>query len=132
MNNRITYIMIVMTLFITAGYVSFFIETTSESTNMELSDSDIFELVTRDFDFEKVSGKKIIMGTHKGNIVVADFPCSDICPPNTVKIIRYDVEANQCMKRKGKVEELATPMSISMGLKSYCVPEVIFGKQEIK
>jgi hypothetical protein len=112
-----------------AGYVSIPTETAQIKPPKVLTDADVTALLTKEFDLYKVSGTQVVIGQHEGYSVIADFPCSDVCPMNTIKIIRYNVEAFQCSITEGKVEELLTPTSISMGTKQYCVPEIIFGKQ---
>src|SRR5262245_20884015 len=44
---------------------------------------------------QKMEGQRQVLGLHHGTRVVVDFPCSDICPDNTVAIIHYDVEPDQ-------------------------------------
>jgi len=121
--------MIVILFLLVTGYVSISTETTMERGQKELTDADLFALLTKEFDLNIVSGAKVIIGTYKGTELIADFPCSDVCPLNTVKIIRFNVKANECSSTEGKEEELLTPMSISMGTKLFCVPEIIHGKQ---
>ena len=121
MNNRIVNVLLVIIILATIIYVSIPTE--------ELTDEDMSALLTKKFDLYELSGSQVALGIYKGILVIAEFPCSDVCPMNTVKIIRYNIESSECHNTEGEVEELLTPISISEGLVPYCVPKIIYGKQ---
>lgn len=122
--------MIVIVLLLAAAYVFVSPKPDFEEPQKELNSAQVLSLLEKEYDFETVSGTKVLAGQFNGAAVIVDFPCSDICPGNTYKIVRFDVEWYQCSDIGGKVEELMSPMGIAIGLKKYCVPEVIYGKQK--
>lgn len=72
-------------------------------------------IASSSFDERAMEGKHVRLGRHMGNAVVADFPCADLCPQYTVRIIHYDVEPGAaCTARP-------TP---------YCLPRVLAERVE--
>ena len=122
--------MIVIVLLLAAAYIFVSHQPESEKPQKELTSAQVLSLLKQNYDLETLSGSKVIVGKYMGTAVVVDFPCSDVCPANTFKIVRYDVEWNQCADIGGKIEELKFPMGIAVGLKKFCVPKVIYGQQK--
>jgi hypothetical protein len=73
-----------------------------------------------------MEGKHIVLGVHAGTPVVVDFPCSDLCPAYTIRIIHYDLPAGPACAAHGGVEKLiGTPVGIARVPVPYCVPRVL-------
>jgi hypothetical protein len=63
---------------------------------------------------------------HNGVRVVADFPCSDLCPPNTLGIVHYDVAPDeQCTRIGGLTRQEWVPAGIAISQQPFCVPKVL-------
>jgi hypothetical protein len=60
-----------------------------------------------------------------GNVpVVAEFPCSDVCPQYTVRIIHYRLPPDASCASVGGVEkEVLVPIAIAVRPKTFCIPE---------
>lgn len=91
----------------------------------ELSDEDLLKYATSPFNKKKMMGKTIILGRHNGIVVKAYFPCGDICPDYTKKIIMYDVELENCEKIGGIRKKIYVPSAIAMKEVEYCIPQII-------
>ena len=91
-----------------------------------LTDAQIKAYASAPFDQAKWMGKSVVLGVHHGARVVADFPCSDLCPDYTIRVIHYDVEPGQACDAIGgvKVARLI-PMGIGAAERAYCVPKVL-------
>jgi hypothetical protein len=96
----------------------------------QLTDADLLAYAAKPFDKGAMMFKRVALGLHHGAPVVADFPCGDVCPNYTVRIIHYDAPPGPaCAKLAGVVETRAVPVSIAMSSQSFCVPAVLRGKQ---
>ncbi len=70
------------------------------------------------------------LGRHHGVAVVADFPCGDVCPDYTTRIIHYDVAPGPACAKAGGVEEIKMiPRGIAVMRQPFCVPKVLAGKE---
>jgi hypothetical protein len=58
-------------------------------------------------------------------IVVADYPCSDLCPAATVRIIHYAVPADQCDRVGGALDNVHVPRGAGVRLTAFCRPPVL-------
>ena len=97
-----------------------------------LTDADLVRISSSSFDKRAMEGKHVRLGRHMGTAVVADFPCADLCPQYTVRIIHYDVEPGpSCSARGGKTVLIGVPIGGS-GLRPtpYCVPRVLAERVE--
>jgi len=70
-------------------------------------------------------GKDFIFGYHNGVPVRVSFPCSDVCPRNTIRIIRYDVSLGECESIGGEIKSISVPFGIGAIAKAFCFPKVI-------
>jgi hypothetical protein len=60
--------------------------------------------------------------------VVVDYPCADVCPDYTVRIIHYDVApGHDCDQIGGKTVVRAVPFAIAARVEPFCVPAVLAG-----
>ncbi|KRE85544.1 hypothetical protein ASG75_08145 [Rhodanobacter sp. Soil772] len=64
------------------------------------------------------------LGRYRNVPVVAEFPCSDVCPQYTVRIIHYQLPAETSCASVGGVEkEVLVPIAITVRSKTFCIPE---------
>ena len=91
-----------------------------------LTDAQIKAYAASPFDKAKWALKRKVLGIHHGTRVVADFPCSDICPDYTVRIIHYAVEPGPACDAIGGVE-IGHRLPLSVGADRYCVPAAAVG-----
>jgi hypothetical protein len=91
-----------------------------------LSDSDLRRYAASKFDARKMMFKHDVIGRYRGTLVVADFPCGDLCPAYTRRIIHFAVEPGTCARVPGGVlvEEIV-PRSIAVHREAFCEPKVI-------
>ncbi|HEX3405713.1 MAG TPA: hypothetical protein VHS81_00625, partial [Caulobacteraceae bacterium] len=79
----------------------------------QLTDADLTAYAAKPFDKAAMMFKRVALGLHHGALVVADFPCGDVCPNYTVRIIHYDVSPGPaCARLGGIVETRSVPVSI--------------------
>jgi hypothetical protein len=91
-----------------------------------LSDADLVADAAKPFDKDAMMERHVALGQHHGVPVVADFPCSDICPAYTIRIIHYDVAPGEaCAKAGGVTQARLVPYSIAVIEKDFCVPKVL-------
>ena len=102
----------------------------SAGATRTLSDADIRAYVDRGFDKRAMMGRHEVIGIHNGVAVVADYPCSDLCPAYTSQIIHYDAEPGPACDRAGGVVRIRTvPIAIAVQRKPFCVPKVVAGPE---
>ena len=64
------------------------------------------------------------VGRLHGVPVVAEFPCADVCPQYTVRIIHYRLPPDASCASVGGVEkEVLVPVAITVMSKTFCIPE---------
>jgi hypothetical protein len=96
----------------------------------QLSDADLVAYAASTFDHRAMMGKHIVVGLHRGRRVIADFPCSDICPDYTTRIIHYDVAPGaSCVAAGGVTESRRVPVSIAVMDKDFCIPKPLAAKR---
>jgi len=95
-----------------------------------LSDEALIVYASQPYDKGAMEFHHDVLGIHHGTEVVADFPCSDICPTYTVRIIHYSVEPGPDCDRIGGVTQIRTvPVSIAVMRRPFCVPKVLAEKK---
>lgn len=78
------------------------------------------------FDKAALMGQTVELGRHHGVQVVAEFPCADVCPQYTVRIIHYRLPPGAPCAAAGGVEEtVGVPVAIAVLPKTFCVPKVL-------
>lgn len=76
------------------------------------------------WDKANLMGTTVALGSYRGVPVVADHPCSDVCPQYTVRIIHYQLPASASCASVGGVEkQVLVPIAITVMLKTFCIPE---------
>jgi hypothetical protein len=93
-----------------------------------LSDDALKQYAASRYDKAKMMGKREVIGTHRGGAVIADFPCADLCPDSTRRIIHYDLGPGDACKAIGGVEELRTLPGVATSTKLFCVPAALADK----
>ncbi|MDW2980322.1 MAG: hypothetical protein WBG81_05360 [Rhodanobacter sp.] len=78
----------------------------------------------RPWDKASVMHTTVEVGRYRGVPVVADHPCSDVCPQYTVRIIHYRLPPDTSCAGVGGVEkQVLVPIAITVRPKTFCVPE---------
>jgi hypothetical protein len=90
----------------------------------ELSDAELVAYAARPFDQMAMMGKRITIGLYRGAPVIAEFPCSDVCPQYTTRLIHYDIAPGAaCAAAGGVTQQRRVPFSIAMVERDFCVPK---------
>ena len=64
------------------------------------------------------------LGRYRNVPVVAEFPCADVCPQYTVRIIHYRLPSDvSCTSVGGVEEQVLVPVAITVLPKTFCIPE---------
>lgn len=64
------------------------------------------------------------VGRYNGVPVVAEHPCSDVCPQYTVRIIHYELPPEaSCASMGGVEKDVLVPIAITVRSKAFCIPE---------
>lgn len=91
-----------------------------------LDDAALVAYAARPFDKQAMMGQTVELGRNHGMPVVAWFPCSDVCPQYTVRIIHYRLPPGaDCAASGGVVRKVAVPVAITVLQKSFCVPQAL-------
>ncbi len=93
--------------------------------NERLSDEQLLQYARSSFDKGEMWGKHLIIGYHNEVPVEVSFPCSDVCPDATIRIIRYNVTLKDCKSVDGKIKSIYVPRGIGIELAEFCFPKVI-------
>lgn len=103
----------------------------SAGATRSIGDADIAAYVAHGFDKRAMMGRHEVIGVDNGVAVVADYPCSDVCPDDTVQIVHYDAEPGPACDRAGGVVRMrSVPIAIAVQRKPFCVPRVLAGPEE--
>jgi hypothetical protein len=95
-----------------------------------LSDDALVAYASQPYDKAEKYHHRDVLGVHHGTEVVADFPCSDLCPNYTVRIIHYAVEPGpDCDRIGGATRAMKVPVSIAEANQEFCVPKVLVEKK---
>jgi hypothetical protein len=94
----------------------------------QLSDADLVALNAAPFDHAAMMFKHVVLGVNHGVQVVAEFPCSDVCPNYTTRIIHYALDPGPaCTAAGGVVVKRQVPVSIAVMQQPFCVPKALAG-----
>lgn len=64
------------------------------------------------------------LGRYRHVPVVAEHPCSDVCPQYTVRIIHYRLPADvSCASVGGVEKEVLVPIAITVRSRTVCIPK---------
>jgi hypothetical protein len=90
-----------------------------------LSDAELLRIAVTAYDRRDLANTRQILGIYKGLRVLADYPCGDICPNYTVRIIHFDVALEDCDRTGGVVKTMSISRGIASRSENYCVPKII-------
>lgn len=100
--------------------------TTRASEPGLLDDGALKAYAARPIDKQALMGRTIELGRHHGVPVVAEFPCADVCPQYTVRIIHYRLpEGTDCAAAGGVPQTVAVPVAIAVLPRTFCVPKAL-------
>ena len=97
----------------------------TEQPGGQWTDQDVLDYATSGYDREEMMFQRVELGNHNGASLIAEFPCSDLCPDYTTRVIRYDVENEQCAAIGGVLYKMFVPAGIAMMEQEYCFPEIL-------
>ena len=121
-------IIIVLAVILIGGILIYQLYIIKQPTNdslKEISDEELLKYAESSFNKEKMMFKEMIIGKHNGVPIKVSFPCSDLCPNYTIRIIRYDVELDKCEEIGGIRKAIYVPFGIAMMPKGFCFPKII-------
>ena len=91
-----------------------------------LTDQALLAFAARPYDRAAKMNTEEVVGVLNGVQVVADYPCSDICPDYTTRIIHFAIGPGPaCVGAGGVANTRNVPVSIAVEEKTFCVPKVL-------
>src|SRR5690242_5629979 len=91
-----------------------------------LDDAALAAYAAKPFDKQASMGQTVELGRNHGLPVVAEFPCSDVCPQYTVRIIHYRLPGGaDCVAAGGVEKSVDVPVAIAVLPKTFCIPKVL-------
>ena len=91
-----------------------------------LSDEELQAYGTSRYDKREFMSKTLELGTHRNTTILVEFPCSDICPDYTVRVIHYVIpQGKTCSEIGGIVRKFKVPAGPAMHFEEFCFPEPI-------
>jgi len=70
------------------------------------------------------------LGMHNKNKVQVIYPCGDICPDYTTRIIHYKIAINNCKSIGGIIKKKRVVRGRASNIESFCVPAIIAANWE--
>jgi hypothetical protein len=99
--------------------------TTDGGEKRAISDAELLDYATDPYDRAKMMGQRIVLGLNHDTRVIAIFPCSDVCPHYTRRVIHYDVPLARCAEVSGVEKMVPVPYAIAMIMRPFCIPKVL-------
>ncbi|MEO7068626.1 MAG: hypothetical protein ABI114_17075 [Rhodanobacter sp.] len=66
----------------------------------------------------------VALGRYQGVPVVAEHPCSDVCPQYTIRVIHYQLPPEvTCASVGGVEQQVLVPIAITVLPKTFCIPK---------
>jgi hypothetical protein len=98
-----------------------------------ISDAALIAFDAHDYDKSTKMQTHEVLGTNHGALVVVDYPCSDLCPQYTTRIIHYAVEPGpDCARAGDVVRMMVVPVSIAAMRKPFCIPGALADRPHYK
>ncbi|WP_017463430.1 hypothetical protein [Dyella ginsengisoli] len=120
-NHHAKQLMAVVLLTLVAGAC-----TSRAATPGTLDDAALLAYAKQPWDKATLMHTTVPLGRYHGVPVVAEFPCGDVCPQYTQRIIHFDLpEGADCAAAGGVEREVLVPMAIAMRTKRFCFPRVL-------
>jgi hypothetical protein len=93
-----------------------------------LTDHDLATYAATPFDKRTMMFKHLVLGKHNGASVIADFPCGDICPDYTRRIIHYELPPGTDCAAVGGVDQTERiPQGPAVMPRRFCEPKAVIG-----
>jgi hypothetical protein len=92
-----------------------------------ISDSGLLRFARSRFDPFARTGRIRVLGLHRGTLVLVDYPCGDVCPAYTRRIVHYDVPPEACDRVGGTIVNELIPRGPAVIPIPYCEPKAIVG-----
>jgi hypothetical protein len=92
-----------------------------------LSDATLLRFAGSRFDPYARTDRLRVLGVHRGTLVVVDYPCGDVCPAYTKRIVHYDVPPEACPRVGGTIVDELVPRGPAVMPRPYCEPAIIIG-----
>lgn len=78
---------------------------------------------SKPWDKAALMNTTVELGRYRNVPLVAEFPCSDVCPQYTVRIIHYRLPAGaRCASVGGVEKDVLVPIAITVRQKTFCIP----------
>jgi hypothetical protein len=91
-----------------------------------LTDADLLTADARPYDKASKMGTHEVLGVYHGLQVVVDYPCSDLCPLYTSRVIHYSLRSGvDCEKAGGKIEYRRGRRRVPAPSETFCVPGIL-------
>ena len=91
-----------------------------------LDDAALRAYAGRPWSKAALMNRTVELGRLRGVPVVAEFPCADVCPQYTVRIIHYRLPADTSCSAVGGVERtVLVPVAITVLSKTMCIPAAL-------
>jgi hypothetical protein len=115
--RNLTSIMTVLAVFTIAA-------TACATTPPQMDAAALRAYANKPWDKAALMNTTVELGRYRDVPVVAEFPCSDVCPQYTVRIIHYRLPPDASCASVGGVEKpVLVPIAITVRTKTFCVPE---------
>ena len=90
----------------------------------QMDDAGLRAYASKPWDKATLMNSTVELGRYHDVPVVAEFPCSDVCPQYTVRIIHYRLPPDASCASVGGVEErVLVPVAIAVVPKMFCIPQ---------
>ena len=91
-----------------------------------LDDAALLAYAHKPWDKATLMHTTVPLGRYRGVPVVAEFPCGDVCPQYTRRIIHFELPAGaSCDSVGGVARQVLMPMAITVRPKTFCFPKVL-------
>lgn len=91
-----------------------------------LDDAALRAYAGRPWSKAALMNRTVELGMLHGVPVVAEFPCADVCPQYTVRIIHYRLPADTSCNAVGGIERtVLVPVAITVLSKTMCIPAAL-------
>jgi hypothetical protein len=91
-----------------------------------ISEAELLAYASAPYERAAYGSPRQVLGVLNDAPVVVDFICSDLCPSNTVRIVRFELESGvSCADVGGVEKQVLVPVAISATLQEFCFPNVL-------
>lgn len=92
----------------------------------ECTDASLRAYMARPYDKAALMNTRMPLGSYRGTPLVAEFPCADVCPSYTIRIVHFVLpEDVQCKDVGGVLSEVLVPVAISVRSEIFCMPAIV-------